>query len=233
MAQYDHDWEGAAREYALAIRLDPYLAVTHHRLARLYMMQGDIDHALAEADRAQQLEPLWLSTRIAVGAFLYDAERFDESMKILEQVLALDDRADVARSFLIRDLLAKGDYPRAMREIDKGPLTTPGSNAFRGQALALSGRRQEAQTELERLLKLSKGRYVAAYDIALIYAALSDTENTFRWLDRALADRSTLIGFLAQDPMFDSLHTNPRFAELVRRVGVYHGTLRPVVPPAA
>jgi TolB-like protein/Flp pilus assembly protein TadD len=232
MVQYDRDWLGAAREYALAVRLDPSLAVTHHRLGRLYMMQGDIDRALAEAARAQELEPLWLATKTAVGAFLYDAKRFDESIQIVEQVLALDDRADVARSVLIRDLLGKGDYDRALRELDKRPLQAPGSNAFRAQALALSGRRPEAIAELNRLLKLSKERYVAAYDIALIYAALGDTENTFRWLEGAMADRSTLINFLAQDPLFDSLHADPRFAELVKRIGIYQRALRPAASPA-
>jgi DNA-binding winged helix-turn-helix (wHTH) protein/TolB-like protein/tetratricopeptide (TPR) repeat protein len=232
LVQYDRDWVGAAREYALAVQLDPFMAVTHHRLGRLYMMQGDVERALAESARAQQLEPLWLATKTAVGAFLYDAERFDESIQIVEQVLALDDRADMARSILIRDLLGKGDYDRALRELDKRPLQAPGSNAFRAQALALSGRRPEAVTELHRLLKLSKERYVAAYDIALVYAALGDTENTFRWLEGAMADRSTLINFLAQDPVLDFLHADPRFAELVKRIGIYHRALRPAASPA-
>ena len=90
----------------------------------------------------------------------------------------------------------------------------PGSNAHRAQALALSGRRAAALVELDRLLKLSKERYVPAYDIALIYAALGDTENTFLWLDRA-----------AEDPMLDGVRGDPRFDALVRRVGIYHRAL--------
>ena len=101
-----------------------------------------------------------------------------------------------------------------MREYDKRPLQMPGSNAHRAQALALSGRRAAALAELDRVLELSKERYVAAYDIALIYAALGDTENTFLWLERAMEDRSTLISFLAQDPMFDTFHSDPRWAAL-------------------
>ncbi len=101
----------------------------------------------------------------------------------------------------------------------------PGSNAHRAQALALSGRREAALAELDRVLKLSKERYVAAYDVALIYAALADTENAFLWLDRAIEDRSTQLNFLAQDPMFDMLHADPRFASLVERIGIYGRTL--------
>jgi len=129
------------------------------------------------------------------------------------------------RSFLIRNLIVKGDYDRAIAEYDKRPLQMPGSNAHRAQALALSGRRAAALAELDRVLKLSKERYVAAYDIALIYAALADTENTFLWLERAVEDRSTLMVFLAQDPMFDAFRNDPRWAALVQRIGVYGRTL--------
>jgi hypothetical protein len=85
---------------------------------------------------------------------------------------------------------------------------------------------------LDRVLKLSKERYVAAYDIALIYAALADTESTFLWLGRAIEDRSTQINFLAQDAMFDALHTDPRFASLVQRIGIYHRALPDTAAPA-
>jgi DNA-binding winged helix-turn-helix (wHTH) protein/TolB-like protein/Tfp pilus assembly protein PilF len=222
---YEHDWDGAAREYQRALQLDPSLAVTYHRRSLLYAMQGDIDRALESNGRAQQLEPLWFAPKGAAGNFLYFARRYDESIRLLEQVLALDERADNARGFLIRDFIITGQYDRAIAEYDKRPLQMPGSNAIRAQALALSGRRAAALMELDRVLKLSKERYVAAYDIALIYAALGDTENTFLWLDRAVEDRSTMMAFLAQDPMFDAFHADPRFAALVARIGIYHRAL--------
>jgi DNA-binding winged helix-turn-helix (wHTH) protein/TolB-like protein/Flp pilus assembly protein TadD len=223
--QYEHDWDGATREYARAIQLDPSLALTYHRRGLLYAMQGDTDRAIAEAERAQQLEPLWLAPRTAVGNFLYHAKRYDESIRLIEQVLALDERSDSARSVLIRDLIGKGDYERALVEIDRRPLQAPGSSAFRAQALALSGRREAALAELNRVLALSRERYVAAYDIASIYAALGDTENAFLGLEHAMEDRSTLINFLAQDPTFEALHADPRFASLVQRIGIYHRAL--------
>ena len=79
------------------------------------------------------------------------------------------------------------------------------------------------------MLKLSKERYVPAYDIALIHAALADIDNTFLWLERAMEDRSTLINFLALDPMFGILHADPRFVSLVQRTGIY----RRVLPDAS
>jgi DNA-binding winged helix-turn-helix (wHTH) protein/TolB-like protein/Tfp pilus assembly protein PilF len=218
---YEHDWDGAAREYQRALQLDPSLASAYHRLGLLYAMQGDTKRALEANGRAQQLEPLWLAPKGAAGNFLYLARRYDESIRLMEQVLALDERADNARGFLIRDLLVTGNYDRAIAEYDKRPLQMPGSNAHRAQALALSGRRAAALAELDRVLKLSKERYVAAYDIAMIYAALADTENTFLWLERAMEDRSTLMVFLAQDPMFDAFHADRRWAPLMQRIGVY------------
>jgi DNA-binding winged helix-turn-helix (wHTH) protein/TolB-like protein len=229
---YERDWDGAAREYQRALQLDPSLAVAYHRRGLLYAMQGDIDRALQINERAQQLEPLWLAPKGAAGNYLYYARRYDESVRLLEKVLALDERADNARAFLIRNLIVTGEYDRAIAEYDKRPLQMPGSNAHRAQALALSGRRAAALVELERVLKLSKERYVAGYDIALIYAALADTENTFAWLERAMEDRSTMINFLAQDPMFETFHSDPRWAALIRRIGIYRRPL-PDGPPAS
>ena len=184
-------------------------------------MQGDINRAAAAFERAQQLEPLWLAPRTGAGTLLDYAKRCDESIRLLEQVLALDDRLDNARSSLVRDFIATGNYKRALMELDKRPIQAPGSNALRAQALALSGRREEALAELGRVLELSNQRYVAAYDIALIHAALADAKGTFLWLERPVEDRSTLIPMLAMDPMFDALHADPRFASLVRRIGIY------------
>jgi tetratricopeptide (TPR) repeat protein len=137
---YERDWNRAEQAYERALQLNPSLAIAHHRRALLYAMRGDTDRAIAAAERAQQLEPLWLSPKAATGNFLYYARRYDDSIRLLEEVLALDDRADGARSFLIRNLIAKGEYDRAIMENDKRPLQMPGTNAHRAQALALSGR---------------------------------------------------------------------------------------------
>ena len=227
--QFEHDWDGAAKEYARAVELDPALALTYHRIARLYGMQGDIERGLAASQRAQQLEPLWLWPRVGEGDLLYYARRYDECIRQLEQVLVLDDRADSARSSLIRGLLAKADYGRALVEIEKRPIQAPGSHALRAQALALSGHRAEANAELDRVLAQSREHYISPYEIAMIYASLADTNNAFLWLGRAMEDRSALVNFLAQEPTFDALHTDPRFAALVQQLGIYHRVL-PAMP---
>lgn len=218
--QYEHNGKAAAASYEKAAALDPSLALNQHRRSLLFAMQGDTERALATSMRAQQLEPLWLAVRASPGNFLYYAGRFEESIVIVESVLALNENADNARCVLIRDLIATGDHARALRELDRGPLQMPGSHALRAQALALSGRHAEATRELGRVMALSDRRYVPAYDIALIHAALADRENAFLWLERAIQDRSTLMVFLAQEPMFAALRDDPRFDALVARIGI-------------
>lgn len=220
LAQYDHDWLGAVRAYNRAFQLDPRVALNHHRRALLYAMQGDTEGALAASARAQQLEPLWLQAKAAACTFLYYARRYDESIALAKEVLALDERVENARGALIRDLIATGDYVQAIAELDRRPLLVPGSNAFRAQALALSGQTEAARAELERVLDASTQRYVPAYDFALIYAALGDHGKAFRSLENAMQDRSTLLVFLAREPMFDALHADPRFDALVQRIGI-------------
>jgi tetratricopeptide (TPR) repeat protein len=97
----------------------------------------------------------------------------------------------------------------------------PGSYGDIAQALALSGRQKEAREELARLLKLSTGQHVQALDIATVYASLGEKENALQWLERAYQDRSTNLSFLAQDPSFDALREDSRFAALVARIGGY------------
>ncbi len=205
------------------MQLDPSLALTYHRRGLLYAMQGDIDRALAASERAQQLEPLWLAPKGRRRQFpLLRDDATTSRSRLLEQVLALDERADNARASLIRNLIVKGRLRIAqLRSTTSIRCKRPAATRFARRRSRYRDGAQAALAELDRVLKLSKERYVAAYDIALIYAALADTENAFLWLERALEDRSTLINFLAQDPMLDALHGDPRLAALVRRIGIY------------
>jgi tetratricopeptide (TPR) repeat protein len=146
--------------------------------------------------------------------------RYDEAIEVLRRTLALDDRADGARGFLIRALIAKGDYKQALAEIPQRHLYVVFGYSFKAQTLALSGRRDEAVAELNRLLELSKHQFIQAMNFAAIYAALGDADNAFLWLDRAMEDRSTHLPQLATTPVFASLRGDPRFAKLIDRIGM-------------
>jgi DNA-binding winged helix-turn-helix (wHTH) protein/TolB-like protein/Tfp pilus assembly protein PilF len=217
----DRDWDGAAADFARAIALNPSLSEPHLRWGVLLGMRGELDRGLEELKQAQQLEPLLTLPKTRAGSLLYFAHRYVEATAQITESLALDDRPGIAHALLGRIYLRTGRYDLALAEFAKIRGPTPGSFGDVGQALALSGRRAEALAELDRVLKLSSQRYVSAVDIAAIYASLGDTENALIWLERGLQQRASTLGFLAQNPAFDGLHGDPRFAAIVDRVGIW------------
>jgi DNA-binding winged helix-turn-helix (wHTH) protein/tetratricopeptide (TPR) repeat protein len=219
--QYDRDWAGAEADFARAIALNPSLAEPHLYWGVLLGMRGELDRGLDELRRAEQLEPLLTVAKTRVASLLYFARRYDEAIAQIKETLALDDRPGIAHALLGRVYLHTGRYDLALAEFAQIHGPTPGSFGDVGQALALSGRRAQALAELDRVLKLSTQRYVSAGDIASIYASLGDRENALMWLDRAVLQRASLLGFLAQNPTFDGLHNDPRFAAIVDQVGIW------------
>jgi DNA-binding winged helix-turn-helix (wHTH) protein/TolB-like protein/Tfp pilus assembly protein PilF len=221
IVQYDLDWQVGMAEYNRAIALDPSYARTYHVRGLSYAMHGATELALKDFERARQLEPLWLAPRAAAGNALFFARRYPEAIATLTEALEFDDRADNARTFRARAYLHSGQRELALKEFmilrERG-ARTPASFGDVGQALAMLGRLDEARTELERLLKLEKQRYVPGLDIATVYASLGEREFVIQWLERAFLDRSTNLGIIAQNPTFDGFHDDPRFIDLVKRI---------------
>jgi len=225
--QYDRDWEGAEADLKRAIELDPALSDAHLKLGVLFSMRGELDRGMAEIRVAQELEPLLTISKTRAGAMLYHARRYAEAEQQLKESLALDDNFEIAHRSLGRVYLVTGRYDLALAEFAKAPTISPGSYADVANAYALSGRRTEAEVELQRVLKISGERYVSPVDIAAIYASLGDADNAVMWLDRALEQRASTLGFLAQNPIFDPLHRDPRFVAIVERIGIWKRPLTP------
>jgi Flp pilus assembly protein TadD len=99
-----------------------------------------------------------------------------------------------------------------------GVASRPAS--FLGYALAKLGRRAEARTELEGLLKLSRERYISPYNIAMVYNGLGEREETLEWLERGFEQREPRMVFLRGEPKWDNLRDDPRFQDLLRRIGL-------------
>jgi tetratricopeptide (TPR) repeat protein len=226
--QYDRDWDGAEADLARSIALDPTLSEAHLTRGVLYSMRGDLDRGLAEIRRAQELEPLLTLSKIRAGAMLYFARRYADAEKQLTESLALDDDFAIAHRSLGRVYMHTGRYDLALAEFAKAPAISPGSYADVADVYALSGRHAEARAELARILELSREKYVSASDIAAIYACLGDADAAVKWLDAALEQRAATLGFVAQNPNFDSLHGDPRFLAIVERIGIWK---RPLLPP--
>lgn len=225
--QFDRDWDGAEADFSRAIELDDSIPEPHMYRGALYVMRGDLERGLEDMKQAQQLEPLLTVSKTRMGSMLYFARRYPEAEKLFSESLTLDDRPGIAHRALGRVYLHTGRYDLALAEFAKSPGVTPGSYADVANVLALSGRRAEALAERDRVLNLSRQRYVSAVDVAAIYANLDDPDDALAWLDRALEQRASTLGFVAQNPAFDSLHHDPRFAAIVGRIGVWK---KPLVP---
>jgi serine/threonine protein kinase/tetratricopeptide (TPR) repeat protein len=218
--QYEYDWAGAERDYQRAIGLNPNYANAHHFYALYLAMMGRPEEGLAEIRRAQELEPFSLFIHANVGAILCQARRYDEAINQLRRVLEMNPNFDHARSLIGFAYCQKGMYEQAITEYQKRAMPGSGGSGDLGVAYALSGRQSEAFKEIGKLREMSKQRYVAPYSLAIIYASLGDRDNALQWLEKAYEDRSTRLVWIKVDPLLDSLRSEPRFAELLRRMNL-------------
>jgi DNA-binding winged helix-turn-helix (wHTH) protein len=209
----DFDWESAERGFQRALELNPRLALAHHYMGLSLLGQGKIEAALASVRRAQEIEPLALIFSANIGMIYYYARRYEEAIVQLQATLASDDGFDHARSFLGRTYLRLGNTRKAIEQFARCTSVTFGSVADLPSAYALGGRRREALAALQHLHERSRHRYVSLYDVAIIYAALGDTEGALRSLERARE-----LPFVVIDPAFDALRSERRFQAIVARV---------------
>ncbi|MEP6570983.1 MAG: protein kinase, partial [Acidobacteriota bacterium] len=219
---YDWNWSAAENQIKRALELDPGGADIHMYYAHLLSNTGRHEDALAEAKRARELDPLNLRTGALEGLFLFDAGRTDEALDRLRKTSELDPNFWLAHSFAASAYTEKGMFDEAIAEVRKARELDRDSTfliAFLGYILAKSGKQTEARAELDRLLKLSNERYVAPYNLALIYNGLNERDKTLAWLERGYKERDPKMTFLKVEPKWNNLRSDPRFQDLMRRVG--------------
>jgi DNA-binding winged helix-turn-helix (wHTH) protein/TolB-like protein/Tfp pilus assembly protein PilF len=218
--QYEYDWAGAEREFLRAIELNPNYPNAHHWYPLVLSAQGRHDEALAEIRRAQELEPFSLFIHANVGVILCAARRYDEAISHLTRVLEMNPDFAHARGIRASAYLQMGMNDEAIAEFEKMPVMGAGGFRDLGLAYALAGRRKDALKEIERLQELSKQHYVPPYSLSIIYAGLGDKDKALEWLEKSYEDRSTRLVWIKVDPRLDSLRSEPRFTELLRRMNL-------------
>ncbi|HZN10257.1 MAG TPA: protein kinase, partial [Blastocatellia bacterium] len=219
---HDWDWDAAEDRFRRALELDPNSADAHEAYANVLSYTGRHAEAIAEIRRARELDPLNPRINVIEGVMLINAGRADEALDRLRKTLQLEPNYWFARQYAASAYIEKGMYPEAIAEAREargfpGVPTRPA--AFLGYALAKSGRRAEARAELEGLLKLSKERYVPPYNIAMVYNGLGEREETLEWLERGYREQEPRMVFLKVAPNWNTLRDDPRFQDLLRRVG--------------
>jgi eukaryotic-like serine/threonine-protein kinase len=220
---YDRDWAGAERDYKRAIELNSNYPIGHSWYAVFLMSDGRFQEALAEISRAQELDPLSIPNNMILGWILGTAGRFDQSVEQLRKTLEMDPNFILGHHRLGMFYEQQGKYDDAIAEF-KQVINLSGGKplgiAALARAYALAGKRDESQKNLAELQEMSKQRYVSPVSIAIIYAALGDKDRAFAWLDNAEKSHDLMLSRLKVDKRFDSLRSDPRFADLVRRVGI-------------
>jgi TolB-like protein/cytochrome c-type biogenesis protein CcmH/NrfG len=220
---YSWDASGAEREYTRALQLDPSLAVTHFSYAEYLSWRGRFPESIAEIRRAQELDPLSLIINAGVGFAFYQARRYDQATDQLVKTVEMDTNFYPAHAFLARVHTKTGRSKEAITEFQTA-IKLSGGNARLvaelGYAYAVSQDRARARGVLSDLKNLSKEKYVPPYSIAIIYAGLGERDQAFQWLEKSYEERSGRMVELGVDPMLDSLRSDPRFQDLLRRVGL-------------
>jgi len=220
---YDWDWQNAEKEYRLAIQLDPNYATAHHWYAEYLAHQGRFDEAFAESERARQLDPLSLIIATDDSAILYFSRQYDRAIAKFRSVLDMEPNFPRAH-LLVFAYVEKGMFADALADIEKwrriDDVHLPGIWAIEAYVYGRSGQQVEAQRALEKLQQLNRRRQIDPATIALAYIGMDNKDEAFAWLQRAYSERSNGLMPLKVDPIYDPLRSDPRFQELLRRVGL-------------
>jgi len=219
---YDFDFAQAIREFQHAIELNPNYATAHQQYGNIGLIDlGRFDDAIAEGNRAAELDPLSLVINADVGANYYYARRYDEAIAQLRKTLEMDPGYYYAYITLGEALEMKGAGDTAIAEYQKARALNddPSVLGLLAHAYAASGTKTEALKILDQLKALSKQRYVAAYSFTLVYLGLGDKEEALHWLEQSYQDRAGGdIEGIRVDPFLDSLRGDPRFDALAEKV---------------
>jgi serine/threonine-protein kinase len=218
---YEWDWSGAEKEALRAISLNGNLAGAHLRYAHILSNLGRHNQALAEGQRAIELDPLNLITSALVGMVLYQARQYDASLEHLKRTLQMNPNFWVTHFQLGKAYEQKGKYQEAIAEFTRARDLSEGNSeaaAMVGHAYALAGNKGEAQKILKELGERSQHTYVPPCNIALVYAALGENDEAMQRLEKGYAARDIHMIFLKVDARWDSLRANPHFQDLLRRM---------------
>lgn len=220
--QYDWDFARAEEDFKQVIALNPNYAEAHHQYGAFYLpLTGRTVEGVAEMKLAQQLDPVNPGIIVDTTLPYYLARQYDQSIAQMRKALEMFPNFFLPHMALGQALFQKGDYSTGIEELEKAKAMEPTPLAIGalGYAYAKSGRKDAARKLLADLKEQSKRRYVASYWIAMIYVGFDEKDEAFAWLEKAYQERSWFLVWIKMDPQVDSLRSDSRFIDLMRRVG--------------
>jgi len=218
---YDWDWQRAEHEFKKSISLNPSYAQARLWYSQFLVGMGRFDEAIAEARRAQELDPVNLSINANVALVLYWAHENKRSIEQLEQTLALDPDFGLTSFYLGNLLTVEGRYAEGIAMLEKAVEKTGGMPllmAHLGLAYGRSGERAKANKLLQELEVQFKERGFPLSQLAWLCLGLGDSDKVINLLDQAYSDHNPLLVWLKVMPEFDGLRLDPRFQDILRRL---------------
>jgi eukaryotic-like serine/threonine-protein kinase len=216
---YNWDWSAAEKEFTRSLELNPSGAETH-RVYSLYLASvGGADQAVREIRRAQQLDPLSVNLNTSAGWVFNYTRQYDQAIEECRKALELDPDYVSAHDCLGEGYLAKGMFEQAVAEFRRA---ASGGEPVRMVGLARAygtmGKKNEARKVLDELTKASRQGYFPPYLFGAIHVALGENELGLVWLEEAYTHRDPYMVHLKRDATFDSLRSDPRFKDILRRM---------------
>jgi TolB-like protein/DNA-binding winged helix-turn-helix (wHTH) protein len=219
---YDWDWQTAEKEYQRAIELDPNYATAHQWYAEYLTWLGRFDEAFRESERARQLDPLSLIIATDYGASLYFSRQYDRAIEQFRAVLEME--PNFPRAHLVTYAhVEKGMFTEALNDIEKWRRIedTPYLWAEQAYVYGRSGQKRQARLALKKFEEWNRrAQSRPTPEIVMAYVAVNRRDEAFAWLQKASVEHSNALNTLKVEPGFDPLRSDPRFQELLRRVGL-------------
>jgi len=215
-------WSDAEAEYKRALELKPNDALAHLGFSQWLLCQGRMEEALVWAQRGRELDPLAVSG-VDIGWIRFQSRRYTEAMRKFRSVLAAQPDDTYALWSLGFALIGNAQPEEAIPALEKAVSVmnrSPGSIELLATANARAGHRTEALRLIDELKRRRQTGYLPAGALIYPYLALGDYDQAFAWFERAYQEKSTILQFLKVHPFFDPVRDDPRFADLLRRVGL-------------
>jgi TolB-like protein/Tfp pilus assembly protein PilF len=224
LAAWDWNWAGAEREYKRAIELNPRYGLGHQWYGLYLAMIGQTDASRDQRKQALDLEPLSPIVNFEYGQSLFWQRDYKRAIEQYQKASDLDSNLPAVYVYLGATYDLTGQYDAAIDAYKKTP--SKGGNEWGmaqgglARVYAIIGRKEEARKIIAQLENRRASEYVPAPGIALAYAALGEKDQAFKWLEKAVEERAFQLQFLKVDPRWESLNSDPRFADIVRRMGL-------------
>jgi DNA-binding winged helix-turn-helix (wHTH) protein/TolB-like protein len=228
---YEWDRAGAESEYRRAVELNPNYALAHGLYSMYLTSMGRFDEGAAEAKRAREIDPLSPTIYIYAAWNFYHARQYDQSIEVAQKAIDLDPNASMAYNVMARAFAEKKMFKQAIEmgqqasviSEQKGPMMSkehPLSLASLGYAYAVSGQPNAARQILDELKDLSTKGYVSPNHFAVVHAGLGENDQALEYLEKTYQERDEMQRFIKVSPIFDNLHSDQRFIDMLRRVGL-------------